>query len=270
MHSLDVGRKRFRQLVATALEAEPELPLVHGTDAFRFLNALEDGKLTPSPCDTFTGESLLYFFYGRPSYRANADAEPTSLGHYLPILIILRTDLAGLIRRVFPFDSGAFSRGFFSAYVHHNMTIGDFGLDVKNDTPGRLISAFFGDPASYLRGETSVSLDFPPEQMEAISYKSIISAREANSLDSRGAAIEIQTGSTVSLAKHVRAVILPANFVNRGTTGSKLTGLGIQPIPYMVHGRSRPSEYVTTITDLCYRYYIEIGLFRSSEINATS
>lgn len=270
MHNLDVGRTRFRQLVTEALEAEPALPLVHGSDAFKFLNALEDGELKPRSCDVFTGESLLYFFYGRPSYRANADAEPTSLAHYLPILFILKTDLAGLIRRIFPFDSGAFSRGFYSTHVHYDMTIGDFGLDVGSSTPGKLISAFFGDPVAYLRAEPNASLDVPPEQVEAISYRSIIAARDANSLDSRGAAIELQTASPVSLTNQVQAVILPAPFVDKGTTGAKLKALGIQPIPYMVHGRTRPSEYVTTITDLCYRYYVEIGLFKSGEIDANS
>jgi len=270
VHKLDVGRTRFRQLVANALEAEPALPLVHGSDAFKFLNALEDGDLKPQPCDVFTGESLLYFFYGRPSYRANADVEPTSLAHYLPVLLILKTNLAGLVRRMFPFDSGAFSHGFYSTHLHHDMTIGDFGLDVTTSTPGRLISAFFGNTVSYLRAEPTASIDVPPEQLEALSYKSIIAARDANALDSRGAAIELQAVSSVSLTDHVQAVILPAPFIDSGTTGAKLKALGIQPIPYMVHGRTRPSEYVTSITDLCYRYYFEIGLFKSGEIDANS
>lgn len=257
-------------MVSEALEAKPTLPLVHGSDAFNFLNALEDGELRPQPCDVFTGESLLYLFYGRPSYRANGDAEPTSLTHYLPILFILRENLANNVRRVFPFDSGAFDRGFYSAHLHHNMTIGDFGLEAAASTPGKLITAFFGDPASYLRAEPSEAVNLPPEQMEAVSYRSIIASRDANSLDSRGAAIELQTAAPVSLANQVQAVILPAPFIEKGATVTKLKALGIQAIPYMVHGRTRPSEYVTTITDLCYRYYLDIGLFGSGEIDAGS
>lgn len=268
MHKLDIGRTRFRELVSEALAAEPTLPLVHGSDAFKFLNALEDGELQPQPCDVFTGEALLYFFYGRPSYRANADAEPTSLAHYLPILLILKTNLAAVARRILPFDSGAFDRGFYSAHIHKSMKLGDFGLEVATDTPGRVVSAFFGDPASYLRAEPQPALDVPPEQMEAVSYRSIVASRDANSLDSRGAAIEIQTAAPVSLADQVQAVILPAPFIERGTTAAKLKALDILPIPYMVHGRTRPSEYVTTITDLCYRYYLEIGLFQPGEIDA--
>jgi len=60
VHKLDVGRTRFRQLVANALEAEPALPLVHGSDAFKFLNALEDGDLKPQPCDK--GQILFWPF----------------------------------------------------------------------------------------------------------------------------------------------------------------------------------------------------------------
>ena len=268
MHRLDGGRTRFRELISQAIEAEPTLPLVHGSDAFKFMNAIEDGELRPQPCDVFTGESLLYFFYGRPSYRANADAEPTSLTHYLPILMILKTNLAEVARRILPFDSGAFQRGFYSTYLHHSMKLGDFGLEVAADTPGKMVSAFFGDPPAYLRAEARPGLDLPPEQMEAVSYRSIVSARDANALDSRGAAIEIQTAKPVSLADQVQAVILPAPFIESGATATKLSALDIVPIPYMVHGRSRPSEYVTTITDLCYRYYLEIGLFQPGEIDA--
>lgn len=270
MHKLDIGRTRFRELVAASLEAQPTLPLVHGSDAFKFLNAVEDGELRPQPCPVFTGESLLYFFYGRPSYRANGDAEPTSLTHYLPILLILKPNLAGTARRIFPFDSGAFDRGFYSTHLHHSMKIGDFGLEVETGTPGKLITTFFGDPSSYLRAEPRSTLDLPPEQMEAVSYQSMVASRDANSLDGRGAAIEIQTASPVSLADQVQAVILPAPFIEKGSTAAKLNALDIQPIPYMVHGRTRPSEYVTTITDLCYRYYLEIGLFKPGEINAGS
>jgi hypothetical protein len=270
VHKLDIGRTRFRELISEALEAQPILPLVHGSDAFKFLNAIEDGELRPQPCDVFIGESLLYFFYGRPSYRANGDAEPTSLAHYLPILLILKANLARNVRRMFPFDSGAFNRGFYATYLHHGMKIGDFGLEVAASTPGKLITAFFGDPSSYLRAEPRPALDLPPEQMEAVSFQSIVAARDANSLDSRGAAIEIQSAEPVSLKEHVQAVILPAPFVERGSTATKLQALNIQPIPYMVHGRTRPSEYVTTITDLCYRYYLEIGLFKPGEIDAGS
>jgi hypothetical protein len=255
-------------LVAEALAAQPTLPLVHGSDAFKFLDAIDDKELRPQQCDVFPGESLLYFFYGRPSYRANGDAEPTSLSHYLPILFILKTNLAATARRIFPFDSGAFGRGFYSAHLHHSMKIGDFGLEVESEAPGKLITTFFGDPSSYLRAEPPPASDLPPEHMEALSYQSIIAARDANSLDSRGAAIEIQSAAAVSLADHVQAVILPASFVEKGSTAAKLKALDIQPIPYMVHGRTRPSEYVTTITDLCYRYYQEIGLLRPGEIDA--
>lgn len=270
VHKLDDGRQRFRQLVAGAIESKPALPLVHGSDAFKFLNAIADGELRPQPCDVFSGESLLYFFYGRPSYRSNPDAEPTSLAHYLPILLILRSDLSGAVRRIFPFDSGAYERGFYAAHVHHGMKIGDFGLDADSSTPGKLITAFFGDTASYLRAEPGAAAELPPEQMEAVSYRSLVSSRSANSLDSRGAAIELQSASSVSLTEQVQAVILPAPFVEKGGTASELKALGIQAIPYMVHGRTRPSEYVTTITDLCYRYYVEIGLFEPGVINADS
>jgi hypothetical protein len=133
-----------------------------------------------------------------------------------------------------------------------------------------VISTFFGDAQSYLRAEPAPMPEPPPEQMEAASYRSIITARESNALDSRGAAIEVQSDAVLPLAGQVQAAILPATFLDKGSTGGRLASLGIHAIPYMIHGRSRPSEYVTTITDLCYRFYVETGLFAPGVVDAGS
>lgn len=250
------GKTRFRDFVATESPATPNLPLVHNTDMYRFLNALEEGQLTPTPCNVFTGESLIYFFYGRPSFRPNAEEPPTGLHHYFPVCLIMRPDTVIPIKRIFPFDSGAFANHMYDTYLHHDMSLADFGLDPHPSTPGRVVQMFFGEAPSYLLANAKSGLALPPEQLEASSYTALISAQDANAIDSRGSGIEVQTDQAVELQDQVAAIVLPNTFLDGGGTLEKLSELGVDAIPYRPISRSRPSEYFSEITNLCYNYYI--------------
>jgi len=136
-------RERFKKLVNTQRPITPHLPLVHSTDVYAFSDIVSGKSLSPSPCSVFDGEMLTYLFYGRPSYRPNINEEPTSLGHYLPIVIIFKPNWLSEIKRIFPFDSGAFSRGFYKHFIHKMMSLEDFELDTDPETPGRVVSQFY-------------------------------------------------------------------------------------------------------------------------------
>jgi len=125
------------------------LPLVHTTDVYRFTNVLEDGVLEPRECDVFKGEPLLYFFYGRPSYRINASEGATGLDHYLPVCFLFRNSAVTPIKRIFPFDSGGFHNELYADAFHKEMKLDDFGLEPDQDTPGRVISLFFESADAY-------------------------------------------------------------------------------------------------------------------------
>jgi len=137
-----MARQRLRRLVGRQPAAAPRLPLVHTTDSYRFLNAFEDGELMPKACNVFAGEPLLYFFYGRPSYRVNSNEPPTSLDHYLPVCMLFRAESVQPIKRIFPFDSGACDNELYDNALHRDMNLEDFGLEPSPDTPGRVISFF--------------------------------------------------------------------------------------------------------------------------------
>lgn len=254
------SKRRLRDFVASADLAAPQLPLVHSTDMYRFLDALDAGQLNPSPCPVFQGDPLIYFFYGRPSFRPNIDEPPTSLKHYFPVCLIMRAGTPIPIRRIFPFDSGAFARGMYDAYLHNDMKLEDFGLEPDPSTPGRVIRMFFDDVPSYLLANAKSGLDIPPEQLEASSYNALISAQEANAIDSRGSGIEVQSGEPVALEGQIAAIVLPSTFLDGGQTSERLSAMGVDAIPYRSISRSRPSEYFSEITNLCYNYYVKIEL----------
>jgi hypothetical protein len=241
-------------------EASPRLPFVHTTDAYRLVNTLEDGELIPRPCTVFSREPLIYLFYGRPSYRVNASEPPTTLEHYLPVCLLLRSDRPYPIKRVFPFDSGGFDRSLYVDALHRDMQLPDFSLLPDPATPGRLVSLFFDSAADYLRSHPKTNLSFDPAEPEAQSYYALISQRLSNSVDNRVSAIEIQVEGKLTLAGNVEAIVLPSPLLDSPTISHQLKALGVAPLPYLQIDRQRPSEYVTTIFDTCYEYYRRVGL----------
>ncbi len=220
---------------------------------------LASGYIVPQTCDVFKGEALTYFFYGRPAFRPNLDAEPSGLAHYFPVCLLFKPDILIDVRRVFPFDSGAFDRGFYTKYLHRNMKLGDFGLEPDMTCPGKVVSLFFGSNAAYLTGKIGATPKLDPSEFEAQSYIALLQAKDGNALDSRGSSIEVQTATNVNIAETVSAIILPSTFAD-GKTGVALSELGIDILPYKTFERSRPNEYMSGIMDLCLNYYIRLGL----------
>ena len=252
-------KSRMRRFVQAAEPLPTQLPLVHSTDAYRFVDMAEEDAITPQACSVFTGERLTYFFYGRPSFRPNAQEEPTGLDHYLPVCLILRPDFALQIKRIFPFDSGAFHHSFYAAYFHKLMALQDFELTPSPETPGRLVSRFYGSNAAYLYSKDPKLEDIDPEEFEARSYLELISARGGNAIDSRGAGVEIQTQEAIKLTEAVEAVIVPSTFEASASAGS-LRDHGVEVIPYSVVSRMRPMEYAGSLTEVCMAYYRRKGI----------
>lgn len=255
-----MARDRLRKLIAGQGAAQPLLPYVHTTDAYQLLGALDDGRLTAPPCQVFVGEPLIYFFYGRPSYRVNANEKPTSLNHYLPVCLIFKANNVLPIKRIFPFDTGGFRGEFYSDAIHRKMKLDDFELEPDPLTPGRVVSLFFGSVASYLDAKALPSVSLDAVEMEAISYHALISQRLSNSPDNRISGVEIQIEGDIDLAGAVEAVVLPGPLFDSPIIKSMLKKYKICPLIYNQIDRQKPSDYVSKIFDLCFDYYSQIEI----------
>lgn len=122
------------------------LPLVHSTKSYNLKAMLEAGAINPQECDVFLKEKINYFFVGRPSYKYTTDS--SSADHWeLPCCFIFAADVVKDPSRVFPFDSGAFSRGRFPDYIDM-MPRSDFQMNLP-DAPQRIIGSFFGSAKNY-------------------------------------------------------------------------------------------------------------------------
>ncbi|KWV61240.1 hypothetical protein AS156_00025 [Bradyrhizobium macuxiense] len=225
-----MARRRLRNLILKQNSSRPLLPLVHTTDVYRLTNVLEDGVLEPRECDVFKGEPLLYFFYGRPSYRVNANEGATGLDHYLPVCLIFRSSAVTPIKRIFPFDSGGFHKEFYADAFHKDMDLDDFGLEPDIDTPGRVISLFFESADAYLRARSAPSVSLDPSELEAKSYLALISHRLSNTMDNRVSGIELQFEGPLKIDGAVNAIILPDTLYSSPLIQAKLTAL--EALPY--------------------------------------
>jgi len=261
VHKLDGGNGRFNRLLEGVAPTEPRLPLVHTTDAFQFLGMMEGGSITPQDCPVFEGEALTYYFYGRPAFRPNAHEEATGLEHYFPVCLIFKPSTAVAIRRVFPFDSGAFHGGHYAAYVHRHMKLGDFALEIDPSTPAKIVTRFYGSNEAYLFSKDPVD-NVPADQLEARSYVGLAAAKGGNAVDSRGSGVEVQGEVSLNLDACLEAVILPVSFV-KTATGDRLRSKGIEVLGYATMGRMKPSEHMGSITEVCASYYARRKLISS-------
>ena len=79
--------------------------------------------------------------------------------------------------------------------------------------------------------------------------------RLSNSVDNRVSGVELQFEGKLNLSGAVEAVVLPDTLADSKELAAALKKLNVIPLPYTQKDRMRPSEYVTTIFDLCYAYY---------------
>src|SRR5215218_641104 len=127
---------RFAKFVADAEEALPRLPLFHNCDGLSFRDILSVDQLKPSKCSVFN-EDLLYFFYGRPAYRAVKDGNAVSSNSLYPICIVVRPDAPLSPVRIAPFDTGAFAKGMYSGFMNPRMNRADFFAEPSTASPPR-------------------------------------------------------------------------------------------------------------------------------------
>src|ERR1044071_6887776 len=95
---------RFWEFVGReAAGFEGKLPLVHTTDLYHFRDIRNSAELQPSDCEVYEGEKLLYFFYGRPSYRPHAQRETITAKALLPICLVFSRRVMSEAVRIMPF-----------------------------------------------------------------------------------------------------------------------------------------------------------------------
>ena len=196
------------------------LPLVHSSSSYHIQRCLETNAIRTTNCDVFDGEALSYFFVGRPAYKA---VGRDSMHWELPSTLILNFEGVAP-KRVFPFDSGSFKKGFQPNYVSM-LDIEMFQMDEDAETTKRYIGTFFGDAYRYFMQKPVSFEDFSdahsllPTDTCLHALHALVNGNNIHrELDERRSAVEYQIDYDIKLAKgEVMAAIMPEIYLQDET-----------------------------------------------------
>ncbi|WP_146144717.1 hypothetical protein [Phreatobacter cathodiphilus] len=192
------------------------LPWTHSTLSKNIFDIVGGGKILATPCNVFHGEKLCYLFVGRPAYKVRFDGEASFW--QLPLVFVIRFSELPPIKRIFPFDSGAFASGRLPAYVTvFDLERFDCGIDPAQ--VGRLISFYFGEPKRYFQrkpnslDDISTTHSLGPRHQEVLAVSRLMQDNGSAKTDDRAATIEIQIDQDIPLSSEdILGVVMPDEY----------------------------------------------------------
>jgi len=209
-------KKRFREFVRSLSSKGGELPLVHTSSAYSFDEIAHDNKLKPPGKCRHFGEDLVYMYYGRPAYRTQS-SKTARLRFNYPFIFIFDPSKISQVKRIFPFDTGAFDDGLFSSFYDKSSKLNDFELGPDLENAKRLSNGIYGSHRNYIRGVVEKNLDVPLNGFEAQGL--VEQARlppflsdgrpDEVTLDERSSSIEVQVKGKISIEDAIIGLILP-------------------------------------------------------------
>lgn len=228
------------------------LPLVHSSESKNLPKMLSQGKIAVTACDTFKNENLAYFFHGRPSYR-RFHSQPKEW--QLPFVLVLKSTCLLNVRRIFPFDSGAFCSNRFPSYLNE-FSIDGYELSSQGITAvDLLIDIFFGSDTDYLHGKSRPADEVVHRRNLNIRHSEIKALcamynRDQISADDRALAIEIQTDKDVVIKDQLLGVVMPRPYFDDKTLKSYLKSQKVLVKNYDVYPLSTESYMSTVYTEV--------------------
>lgn len=250
---------RFNDFIKKHPSLEKILPLIHTTDGYSGRDIIDNKELCPDMCPVFN-ENLLYFFYGRPAYRVGDTKNATSQICFMPVCFVLKPEAVSSIKRIFPFDSGAFNRNMFEKYMHPKMKKEDFFLDISLDMASRVVSFFYGSNYKYYSGEVQQP-EIPCDQFEVESYYQLIADKNKTDHDDRCSTIELQTDNVTRIIKdNILLLVLPICFLDDKNVKQFITEWGVKYIGYKTY-HGKVLEYMSELRKIVEDFLKEKGYF---------
>ena len=217
-----------------------EFDLVHLTTTGLGREIVKARKLENKLCPVFT-KPLTYFFFGRPVYRLPHGDEKSEVVGRFPLAFLVSPTNLGPPYHVYPFDTGAASRGWFNAKISPGDYLDDFELEPSIDAALDHVGWAFDDNLSYFEGDLRSGIDTKIEEWNSVARGFIkiagLAASGNNSPDKRAAAVEIAYNNNLTLRGNLRLVICPKQFIENVRTGTKneqfiasLKTLGSDPV----------------------------------------
>lgn len=233
------------------------LPLIHTTDRFTLQSIRESSQLKVSDDKVYPGESLVYMFYGRPSFRVNSEVKHTSASFFAPVCLVFDRDLLNAAYRIMPFDSGAHAAGMLQETIHKKMERGKFELEVSPESPMKLIRCFYGNEQAYLENIPQPAspkiTEIQSDQKHYVeAYYHLVHHRSNSAQDERVNAIEVQFNRDIPISGNLKAVIIPSRFYTNEIVLDIEREFDATVIVYDMPATYKPSELMNTIYEKLY------------------
>lgn len=266
MSKIHGGRPGFREWIDKQPAPEwPLMPLTHITKGLTAEDVIRAGKVDTHECSVL-GQSVAYFFYGRPAYRLTDDGA-VKVEAACPFCFIFDPNIIHQAEKIHAFDTGAFAKRLYKHILQEEMDIADFSLEKSLDRPNKLISRVFGSMQTYFDGDTSkiVSVEegAEPYEFHARAYLQLLASPGRNEPDDRICTIEIAFSNPVSLGGQLKAVIVPITLWNDRTKTPWLHELhssGVAIRPYLFVPGRHPEHYHALLEASVRDYYAELGV----------
>lgn len=208
----------LKDFLATAqVPSDSKMPWLHTTQAHRAVDIIAEKKILTVPCDVFHGEELCYLFVGRPAYKYQLDEGETPF-FVLPAVFVVRFQTDPQLKRVYPFDSGAFLKKRLPSYIA-TFTREMYELEPDRASVGKIVGTFFGSDKAYMkrapRGleELKNEHSLLPRHAPVVAVSQLYQEKGSDRFDDRAAAIEIQLDSHIELTpENLLGVILPEEY----------------------------------------------------------
>lgn len=191
-------------------------PWVHSTASSNLIPILNEEKLLAVKCNVFKGEKLCYLFVGRAAYKGKDALNPEPW--QLPSVFVMRFNNPPPLKRIHPFDTGAFERGVMPDYLT-TFKLEDFNVGTDQDQIGRLISLYFGTPRRYVDRDANDQKKLKEEHLLDMSHDKILAVSKlykegsTRDCDDRGAVIELQVEEDIPLQKeNLLGVVIPEEY----------------------------------------------------------
>lgn len=195
-----------------------KLPWLHTTQSGHLADIIGTGSIAAMPCNVFEGEKLTYLFVGRPAYKYEMDPGETQEWLLPSVFVIRFPDKEPAIKRLYPFDSGAFSRQRFPRYVTF-FKAGMYELDPDRESIGRVVSTFFGSDQAYWRRQAhspekfGEEHDLTPRHAAVKAVNLLYREKSSEKFDDRAAAIEVQLDTDILLSRqNLLGVVIPNEY----------------------------------------------------------
>ncbi len=240
--------------------ADGTMHLMHSAPVTIGADIILSGELRTRPCTVYTGEDLLYLFYGRPAFKPLPGLPASAIAEHLPMCLVVDPTLLGDAVRILPFDSGGYGR--YAAHTGPLVQRADFELGPGCEVPMRLVRAFFETNRNYyIQTPTSNDAAIPVSQREAKAFARLSRDPALADDDDRRSTIEVQIGRAVPLATALKAVVAPPVLLSDTEVVRVLDTMpDVKRVTYNTYGRQQPIAYVGSLYDRVSDFLVAEGV----------